>query len=185
LTETGFVVWRADVDTAVVAVEASPASAGDPDAVDLMRFPCPVLLVRSASGAEHLLIGDRKSNVRLDVVSGTVHEGPVRLRYGLVQATEIEAKLLTIRRLAALIRLGRFPRKLFPPARQARKWMIALRALDARRAGATHREIAVALFGDSAVGTDWNGGSGYLRCRIQRLIRLGETLTKDYRRLLR
>ena len=184
-TETGFVVWRADCDPAVVAVEASPADGGDPDAVDFMRLPCPALLLRGSSGAEHLLIGNRTSNIRLDVVSGTVREGPVRLRYGLVHGRDVEAKLLTIRRLVALIRLGRFPRSLFPPARQARRWMLALRALDAHRAGATHREIATALFGERAVAADWNAGSGYLRCRVQRLIHSGEALANGYRRLLR
>jgi hypothetical protein len=185
LTEAGFVVWRADWDPAVVAVEASPADGCDPDAVDFMRLPCPALLLRGTTGAEHLLIGDRKNNIRLDVVIGTVRAGPVHLRHVLVLAKEVEPKLLTIRRLAALIRLGRFPRGLFPPARQARKWMMALRALDARRAGASHREIATVLFGDAAVTADWNGRSEYLRCRVQRLIRLGEGLTKSYRRLLR
>ena len=63
--------------------------------------------------------------------------------------------------------------------------MMALRALDARREGATHREIAAALFGETRVDADWDGSSAYLRCRVQRLIRLGEALVQGgYRDLL-
>jgi len=137
---------------------------------------------------EHLLIGDGTCQVRLDVTDGTVLEGPVWLRFEFTGLAGMEVKLLTLRRLVALVRLGRFPRGLFPlpPVRRARRWMMALRALDARRAGATHREIAAALFGETRVAADWDGSSAYLRCRVQRLIRLGEALVQGgYRDLLR
>jgi len=145
-------------------------------------------VLQDLSGVEHLLIGDSACHVRLDVTGGTVLDGPVRLRLEFVGHSGMEPKLLTLRRLVALVRLGRFPRGLFPlpPARRARRWMMALRALDARRAGATHREIAAALFGEARVAADWDGRSAYLRCRVQRLIRLGETLVQGgYRDLLR
>lgn len=160
----------------------------DQDAFDLARLACPILVLRDASGVEHLLIGDGSCHVRLDVTSGTVLEGPVHLRFEFAGLAGMETKLLTLRRLVALVRLKRFPRGLFPlpPARRTRRWMMALRALDARRAGASHREIAAALFGETAVEADWDGPSAYLRCRVQRLIRLGETLVQGgYRDLLR
>ena len=172
----------------MVAVEVRPATPDDPDAFDLARLACPILVLRDASGVEHLLIGDGSCHVRLDVTSGTMLEGPVRLRVEFAGLVGMEAKLLTLRRLVALVRLGRFPRGLFPlpPARRARRWMMALRALDARRAGAAHREIAAALFGEAMVAADWDGPSAYLRCRVQRLIRLGEALVQGgYRDLLR
>ena len=169
-------------------MEAVPANPDDPDAFDLGRLACPILVLRDTSGVEHLLVGDGTCHVRLDVTSGTMLEGPVRLRFEFAGLAGMEAKLLTLRRLVALVRLGRFPRGLFPlpPAPRARRWMMALRALDARRAGATHREIAAALFGESRVAADWDGSSAYLRCRVQRLIRLGEALVQGaYRDLLR
>ena len=151
-----------------------------------MRLACAVVVFKGPSGTEHLSIGDNRCQVRLDVTQGTVLDGPVQLRYSLVGSAGIEAKLLTLRRLIALARLGRFPRQLFLRPRQARRWMMALRALDARKAGATHREIAAALFGETTVEADWSGRSAYLRCQVQRLIRLGETLVQGgYRRLLR
>ena len=183
-----FVVWRADWDPAVVVVEAIPARPGNAGAFDPKRLACPVLLLRDASGVEHLLIGDGACHIRLDITRGTVLEGPVRLRFEFADLAGMEAKLLTLRRLVALMRMGRFPRGLFPPppARRARRWMMALRAWDARRAGATHREIAAALFGETRAAADWDGSSAYLRCRVQRLIRLGAALVQGgYRDLLR
>ncbi|MDE2166273.1 MAG: DUF2285 domain-containing protein [Alphaproteobacteria bacterium] len=179
-------MWRADSDPAVVTVEAAAASINDPDAFDVMRLASPVLVLKRRNGVEHLLIGDGFCQVRLDVARGTVLNGPVCFRYDLSGAAAVDAKLLTLRRLIALMRLHRFPQALVPANRRARRWMMALRAWDARATGASHREIAVALFGQATVDADWNGASAYLRCRVQRLIRLGETLVHGgYRRLLK
>jgi hypothetical protein len=183
---TDFVAWRANCDPAVVAVEANPAPSDALHSFDLAHLACPVLVLRDVSGAEYLLIGDGTGQIRLDVTAGTVLQGPVRFRYELAGTVGVESKLLTLHRLITLLRLRRFPRGFFPSRQRGRRWMMALRAFDARRAGATHREIAVALFGEAAVAADWDGSSAYLRCPVQRLIHLGETLVRgDYRRLLR
>ncbi len=132
------------------------------------------------------MIGDGTCQVRLDITAGTVLQGPVQFRYELSGIIGVEAKLQTLRRLITLARLQRISRGLFPSRQRAHRWMMALRAFDARRMGATHREIAIALFGEAAVAADWDGPSAYLRCRVQRLIHLGETLVQGgYRRLLR
>jgi hypothetical protein len=62
--------------------------------------------------------------------------------------------------------------------------VLALRALDGRLDGATHREIATALFGANAVPKrDWI--SHELRDRTARLVRLGIAMMNGgYRRLL-
>ena len=69
------------------------------------------------------------------------------------------------------------------PARRVRL-MLALRGLDGRLAGATHREIARALFANDAIDDrDWI--SHELRDRTARLVRLGFTMMRGgYRRLL-
>lgn len=184
--EAVFAVWRADCDPSVVRVEALPPAPGDPLNFDVSKLTVPAVVLRASCGIEYLLIGDDAYQVRLDVVAGTVLRGPVQFRYDLRGATGLEPKLLTLQRLAALLRLGRFSKRLFPRDGGASREMMALRALDARRAGASHREIAMALFGEAVVEADWKGRSAYLRCRVQRLIRLGESLVQgSYQRLLR
>jgi len=94
-------------------------------------------------------------------------------------------------RVAAALRLWRAlnGRRLGPnPAAlsEARRnrLVLALRALDGRLDGATHREIATALFGAHAVSErDWI--SHELRDRTARLVRLGVAMMSGgYRRLL-
>jgi hypothetical protein len=60
-----------------------------------------------------------------------------------------------------------------------------LQALDASLAGASLREVAVALFGSAAVTHGWHADAA-LRSKVRRLVRRGRTLMRDgYRRLAR
>jgi len=180
-----FVSWRAEHDAAVVSVGATATTPTDPDALDLLRLPCSTVLQEHGPDGEQVLIGDGRGQIRLDIRHGTALQGPVRLRYELAGLSGLEPKLLTLQRLAALMRLKRFPRRIGSPSAPPPRSVMALRALDARRAGASQREIAAALFGDRRVAADWNGRSGYLRTRVQRLIALGATLTSGgHQRLL-
>jgi hypothetical protein len=70
-------------------------------------------------------------------------------------------------------------------AQRRRRLSLSLRALDARASGASHREIAAALFGDRRL-TDMPWKSSALRDTTLRLARDGEALVAGgYRRLLR
>jgi hypothetical protein len=71
---------------------------------------------------------------------------------------------------------GRFPNSLCPADRRARRWTLALRALDAVQAGASHREIATVWLGEDTVRQDWRGGSDYVRARVRRMVEIGEKL---------
>jgi len=94
-------------------------------------------------------------------------------------------------RVAAVLRLwralhGRNPGPNPAALSEARvnRLVLALRALDGRLDGATHREIATSLFGANAVPKrDWI--SHELRDRTARLVRLGVSMMNGgYRRLL-
>jgi len=94
-------------------------------------------------------------------------------------------------RVAAALRLwralkGRQPGRNPATLSEARRkrLVLALRALDGRLDGATHRQIAAALFSASAIPErDWI--SHDLRDRTARLVRLGVAMMNGgYRRLL-
>jgi hypothetical protein len=154
--------------------------------MSLTRLGHPAIVLRSGDGIEHALLSDGTHHIQLEVRRGSLLEGPVQLHYELAGCDGVEAKMLALHRLLALQRLGRFPQSLYPPDQRAHRWMMALRALDADRAGASHREIASELWGDDAVETDWRGESDYLRSRVRRTIRVGEDLANGgYLRLLR
>ena len=170
----------------MLAAETLPVRHGDRDAFDIHHFDSVATVLRCPDGHEHLLLSDGVHHLQMEVTAGSLLDGPVRFRYELSGFRHIEAKTLTLRRLLLLRRLGRFPLGLFPPERRARRWAMALQAYDGVRAGASHRDIAAALFGEKVVQEDWSGRSHYLRLRVQRLIRTADKLVKGgYRDLLR
>ena len=180
------IFWRADCDASVLAVETLPVPRRDGDAFDVRHFDHLATVLRCPDGHEHLLLSDGVHHLQIDVTAGSLLDGPVCFHYELSGFRHIEAKTLTLRRLLLLCRLGRFPRGLFPPERRARRWAMALQAYDAVQAGASHRDIAAALFGEKIVKEDWKGRSDYLRLRTQRLVRTAEKLVNGgYRDLLR
>jgi hypothetical protein len=77
------------------------------------------------------------------------------------------------------------PLSLYMPVPQVNRWIDKLRAVDAVNAGASQREIAVALYGERRVAIEWSRGSDSLRLRVQRLIRDGMRMVRGgYRDLL-
>lgn len=169
----------------MLAIKASPAPSSDVDAFDIRHFHGLATVLRCPDGHELLLFSDGNHRIQLDLTAGSVLDGPVRFRYELSGFKHIEAKILTLRRFVMLRQLGRFPRGLFTPERRARRWMLALQAYDGVQSGARQREIALALFGEKIVRDDWHGRSDYLRLRVQRAIRNGQSLVNGgYRALL-
>ena len=168
-----------------MTVDAIPADADHPDALDVRSVGVEALLVAVSGQGEQLLLRQAGRSIRLNVRCGTLDQGPVRLRYALEGFARLEPQLRTLRRLAGLWRMGRMPAELFPPERRASRWIELLRTHDALTEGASQREIAAALFGSQAVRRDWRGHSDYLRLRVQRLAATASGLVSGgYRELL-
>jgi hypothetical protein len=163
-------VWCAPSHALVLAAVAGGAGE-ESDRFDLARLAPNARLVRSRSGHEHLLVSDGLRAVRLDVLAGTLAKGPVELRYLLSGFASAERPLLTLRRLVALMRAGRFSRMLHPPEPRAKRWVLLLRAFDALSAEADQREIAQILLSSSARELRWRSVEPSLRSRAQRLVR--------------
>jgi hypothetical protein len=163
-------VWSATIDPSVVKCIAEPVGPDHPDAFHISRLLLSTTTVVGSTGTEHLAISDGLRRIRLDVVEGTLLRGPVRLHYRLAGFVDAEPQLLTMQRLLALHRLGRFARGLHSRETKAERWVMMLRAHDLSMAGASQREIAAELFGLDDT-QDWRTRSDYLRLRIQRLLR--------------
>lgn len=169
------VFWRADLHPAVLPVRAAPVADADPDAFRLDRLPCRAVIRRLGDGREQIIIGGGTHSIRLEVRAGTLLEGPVRLTYDLAGFADIDIRLQALGQFVALHRLNRLPSGLFRIEPRARRWAMALQAWDGARAGASQREIAVALFGGARVASDWAAGD-HMRKRVARLVRTGERL---------
>lgn len=164
------VFWRPGFNPSVLAVEAWPVAPGHGDAFDIRSFAS-IATVLCCGKSEHVLFSDGLRHLQLAVTAGSVLDGPVCLRTLLSGLRHMEAKVLALRRLCSLCRLGRLPRGLFPPERRAGRWAMMLRAWDGEMAGASRRRVAAAIFGEAAARERWE--SGY-RSRMQRLVREAE-----------
>lgn len=167
---TRHVVWSATVDDSVVSCVAEPIASDHPDAFCIDGLTIPTTTIVGMSGSEHLSISDGRNRIRLDVVSGTLLGGSVRLHYRLAGFDQADAQVLTLQRLLALNRLGRFSRGLHPRETKVDRWVMMLRATDLSIQGASQRDIAGVMFGPDVVG-EWRTQSDFLRLRVQRLLR--------------
>ena len=162
-------VWLAEVHPYVLDVHAGPQDGED--VFDLERFSAISTLLKGADDREHLLISDGIRSLRIDVLSGSVKDGPSQLRYMLAGFASAERPLLTLRRLLMLWRTGRFSAALHAAEAKTRRSVLTLRTHDALDAGADQREIAAVLLSDVATERHWRSHSPSLRSQVQRLVR--------------
>lgn len=176
-------MWRADVHPCVVAADAFPPTAAA-DSFDLEPLR-PLATVLEDEDGEHLLLSDGIRTVRLDVRRGSLASGPLCLRYRLCGLASAEPPLLTLRRLLALCRSGRFSRSLHAREVRARRWVLMLRAADALACGADQREIARVLLSRSVAEPAWRSREPSIRSQVQRLVRAARQMADGgYRQLL-
>lgn len=180
-------LWLAELDPTTLSVTASPSDASDPDHVDLAMLAPWLTLVTDLAGQEHAVLSDGRHHLRIDVAGGSLGAGgPVVLHYHIRGVATAEPKLLTLRRLIDLCRHRRFASHLFPADPRIDRWLIALRVGDALRAGASHRDIAIELYGAQRVGRGWQGSAESLRLRVRRLARDARNMAAGgYRTLMR
>jgi hypothetical protein len=161
-------VWTAAVHPFVLVADVEPGAAVG-DVFDRVRL-APLLSGIATGDREHLLLSDGLRTIRIDLHGAAGCDGPA-LRYRLFGIGSAEAPLLTLRRLLALHRHGRFARALHRPEARARRWLLLLRAADALAAGAGQREIAAVLLGRRAGEPLWRSRDPSLRSQAQRLVR--------------
>lgn len=178
------VLWSSSIDPAVLSVMAVPANGGDEGVFDLRRWRAMAMMLPSASG-EHLLLQGAGSCLRLDVMSGTLRDGPVMLFLDLARAEPFEPALAALRRFRHLCRTGHFPAVTGSPTQQSRRMILALRTHDALGQGASIRDISIMLHGDERVRAEWPGSGDALKSQARRLIGLArEMASGGYRTLL-
>lgn len=174
------VVWLLSVDPRVVQLLADT-----PESISMTLGNPGVRLDRIADDGRHLLLGDDHHGATAVIQPGTDATNPLMAMMPLDRDLPL--------RVDALLRLwriltGHSPGKNQPeltPAR-SRRLAQALRAVDARGAGATRREIAEAVFGANAVPDGVAFDDHHLKSRTGRLIRDGlAMIAGGYRKLLK
>jgi hypothetical protein len=170
-------LWTAEALPSVTAVAALPPELAHPQLKPLAVALSSIV----ASEGDDYVIERFGATLRVHSIGGEA--GPAAVVLPFDDLFEV--------RVAAALRLWRVLKGRQPGTNPAaltearrKRLVLALRALDGRLDGATHREIAAALFGENAVRKrDWI--SHDLRDRTARLVRLGLTMMNGgYRRLL-
>ncbi|WP_453973909.1 DNA -binding domain-containing protein [Amorphus sp. MBR-141] len=134
------------------------------------------MVLKAAVGEQHLLVCGGGRDLQLSV-SGESILMPVRLSAdALWPAAEIRHRWQALECLNALHLVGRLPARLYRPDPRGPRLSLVLRALDGALSGASHREIATAVFGEARVEADWTHPGDHLRDRIRRAVRRGRSL---------
>ena len=181
------ILWHAALDPGTLEISVQPASPDDPDCLVIEHIAPWLTCVEGSNGSEHAVLSDGWRHIRIDVSGGRLSgQKAVHLHYRLHGMTSARSRMLPLRRFLGLCQHRRFGLSLFPRDPQTHRWLEMLRVHDAVQDGASHREIASALFGESRVDTDWNGRSDSLRSRVRRLVRDARAMAAGgYRSLLR
>lgn len=176
------ILWRFGLDPSVLEVRALPLDGGDRPTFDLSRCGATALLVCGLD-REHVLLRADTGTVRLDVLSGSLADGPVALVHDFTAAEAIELTLAALRRFLCLCRNGTLPPLPVPSVQRWQRQATALRVHDAQSEGASIRDIGLMLYGAERVRLEWSGEALKSQCR--RLIDLArEMVSGGYRKLL-
>jgi hypothetical protein len=176
------VIWCPDLCSRVLHLTALPFSEGESDQFDLRDISCSWVLLRGDGQTQHLLFRDGYRSLQL-AVEGVSLLSPVRLApRGKADCRQLQLQRCFVDfRISSRLLPSHFPRE-YLSGRLKR----VLRALDGSLAGASHRQIAVMLFGGAWVEAEWCAAGRPLRDKVRRTIHRGHTLTRgEYRSLLR
>lgn len=151
----------------------------------VLEHPSLCRTAHAVDGGQHLLFRDSGQFLQVFVQGAELAE-QVHLLSETIQSPNIlKHQLQVVERFNALIEGGKLRRTPFSPNFRSQRLCTALRVLDGRLAGASYRDIAVALFGRDRVNEDWNAPGDHLKNRIRRAAQRGNFLMQGgYRALL-
>jgi hypothetical protein len=160
-------VWSAAVDPRVLRVRCFGCETDHPAAFDGRTHRLRVAV--DNDGIERICVGGSGEPLRIDVVSGTIQRGIVCLEPAIDLARSLPPQVAALHRLDCLLRQVVWNR---PVDRALLRLFVALRSADARRHGASLRDIARIILGLP----DWPGDGEFAKSSARRLVALGGLL---------
>jgi hypothetical protein len=183
-TGRAVIAWTATQNRAVIALDVEPAEDGN--GYDFLKYQGRGAVIIDGRGKEHIILNDGRSQIAADLKSGSALSGPVSLKLFIPNNPLVGLHLTYLQKLLAALEHPdgriRAPRD----RAMAQKLVAALRVHDALAAGASQRDIAIALFGKPRINSDWSGASDALRSQIRRQITRARRLSKgEWRQISR
>jgi hypothetical protein len=181
------VVWQPDLYSGVLSMTALAADKrGDDKCFCLNAVRCPSLLFLRPGDRQHVVFLGEGRGLQL-AVQGASLMNPVRLLIDAApgaRAACLQTGLLKC--FNDLSSEGRMKPRYSLRKIAARRLKTVLQALDGAMSGASHREIAIGIYGQERVAADWNDPKENLKDHIRKTIRRGFRLMNGgYRSFLR
>ncbi|ATE65238.1 DUF2285 domain-containing protein [Rhizorhabdus dicambivorans] len=170
-------LWGARMDPSVLRVDAVPLHASDEaTSFALRRWSSRATVVKQPTGGENLLLRDGLHSLRLDIMSGSLLDGPVALRFDIHRADSVDPMIDTLRRFLHFQRTGAIPPQRRSRVRHHQRAILALRVHDALVQGASIRDVGITLFGIGRVEAEWEASGESLKSACRRLIALARSM---------
>jgi hypothetical protein len=161
--------WEPEALASMLRLDAVPVTSGR-GVVDLQSLNVVCDIFDERGDRPLLRLSCEHRAIWLELGDGDPMAGAFLPRFIIEGTHRLSAQLMTLKRITALTRTGGLAPSLFLPPRRAARFVALLRTVDGRAAGASHRDIAAALFGAERTETDWNAASDFLRSRTKRII---------------
>jgi hypothetical protein len=164
--------------------EPAHASSKGSKRIFLPSLPSLEHILIDATSRQHVVLRGNQASIQLTIEGADLTARPVAITFlvpGFERIAEVRDRLDLLDRILSP---NRAPSSLLPRwTTRTRNLRDALIAFDGRRAGASHKEIGILIYGPEEVAADWGVG---LRQRMQRHYSRGAALVADrYRDFLR
>jgi hypothetical protein len=177
-------MWLPQAGASTLCAVAEPADgpAARQERIFFPALPSLEHILIDADGSQHVVLRGNGAAIQLTIEGADITVQPVAITLlirSLRTLGRASNQLDTLRRILAPAR------SLGPPLWTTRTENLrdAFITFDGRRAGASHREIAILIYGARTVAEDWDAG---LRERMQRHYNRGAAFSAGgYRRFLR
>lgn len=169
------VFWRPAICSSVLQTIALPQThQGLTTWVPLKGLACRITILAETNRHHHILFSQAGRQLQLDL-RGAIDPSAASIAITAMPRLEcLSPQIRALRSLADLARSRCLRPALYPPAARCARFVRVLQALDGWLAGATQREIAVALFGEHRVDQDWSDPRQSLRDQTRRAIARGK-----------
>jgi hypothetical protein len=178
-------MWLPDAGASTLIGVTEPASPSSKrnERIFLPSLPNLEHVLMDVAGRQHVVLRANQASIQLTIEGADLTVGPVAITF-LVSGFDAVAKARDqLDLLNRVLSPNRAPSSVPRWTTRTRNLRDALITLDGRHAGASHKEIAILLYGADDVAADWGVG---LRQRMQRHYSRGATLAAvGYRDFLR
>lgn len=175
--------WTERAGGAAFSARARRWRTGQLADLSLTRAKAVEHLVIDRDGVEHVLLRSAKGSATLNLTGARAYRGPVRLAFVIAGRKQARAQGGLVARYEDLITGSA------QDGQRATRLTVlrnAVIALDGDMAGASHFEIAAALFGREKARQAWKGGSSSMKELVRRARKIGRELRDGgYRKLIR